>query len=66
MTAPKDLETWLSEKNGPAYDAMKADPARAVMPDQVRRTMADLHAHDDSDRQADIARAIELARSVDV
>lgn len=65
MTAPKDLETWLSEKVGPAYDAMKADPARAVMPDQVRRTLADLHANDDSGRQADIARAIELARSVD-
>lgn len=45
---------------------MKADPARAVMPDQVHRTLADLHAHDDSGRQADIARAIELACSVDV
>ncbi|WP_148317929.1 helix-turn-helix domain-containing protein [Achromobacter xylosoxidans] len=65
MTAPNDLETWLHEKVGPAYDAMKADPARAVAPDQVRRTLADLHADDDSDRQADIAHAIELARRVD-
>ena len=61
MTTPKDLETWLSEKVGPAYDAMKADPARAVMPDQVRRTLAGLHAHDESDRQAEIDHAIELA-----
>lgn len=65
MTAPTDLETWLHEKVGPTYDAMKADPARAVAPDQVRRTLADLHADDDGDRQADIAHAIELARRVD-
>ena len=30
MTDPKHLETWLHEKAGPAYDALKADPARAV------------------------------------
>ncbi|MDN8060372.1 transcriptional regulator [Burkholderia gladioli] len=65
MTARKDLETWLHEKAGPAYDAMKADPARAVPPDQVRRTLADLNANGDSGRQADIAHAIELAYRVD-
>ncbi|HDS8144283.1 TPA: hypothetical protein QHR63_005989 [Klebsiella michiganensis] len=30
MSDPKNLETWLHEKAGPAHDALKADPARAV------------------------------------
>lgn len=42
MTDPKQLENWLHEKAGPAYDALKADPARAVTPDQVRHTLAEL------------------------
>ena len=65
MTDPKHLEYWLHEKAGPAYDALKADPARAVTPDQVRSTMAGLNAYGESGRQADIARAIELARRID-
>lgn len=36
MSDPKNLETWLHEKVGPAYDALKTDPARAVSADQVR------------------------------
>ena len=44
MTDPKNLETWLHEKAGPAYDALKADPARAITPDQVRRTLDELLA----------------------
>ncbi|HHX7074871.1 TPA: hypothetical protein ACVGOL_006189 [Pseudomonas aeruginosa] len=44
MTDPKNLENWLHEKAGPAYDALKADPARAVTPDQVRRTLDELLA----------------------
>lgn len=36
MTGSKNLENWLHEKVGPAYDALKADPARAVTPGQVR------------------------------
>ena len=59
----KAQEGWSSA--GTTHDAMKAEPARAVTPDQVRRTLADLHADDESDRQADIAHAIELARRVD-
>lgn len=39
---PENLESWLHEKAGPAYDALKADPARAVTPDQVRRTLDEL------------------------
>ena len=44
MTDPKHLETWLHEKAGPAYDALKAEPARAVTPDQVRHTLDELLA----------------------
>ena len=44
MTDPKNLESWLHEKAGPAYDALKADPARAVTADQVRRTLDELLA----------------------
>ena len=44
MTDPKNLETWLHEKAGPAYDALKAEPARAVTPDQVRHTLDELLA----------------------
>ncbi|WP_045764473.1 transcriptional regulator [Xanthomonas albilineans] len=65
MTDPKRLENWLREKAGLAYDALKADPARAVTPDQVRRTLAELNAADEHRRQADITQAIELARRVD-
>ncbi|PPV04700.1 hypothetical protein XBLMG947_4112 [Xanthomonas bromi] len=44
MTGSKNLENWLHEKVGPAYDALKADPARAVTPGQVRCTLAQLLA----------------------
>ncbi|QEO97187.1 transcriptional regulator [Xanthomonas oryzae] len=47
------MEHWLHERIGPAYDALKADPGRAVTADQVRA------------RLADVAQAIELARRVD-
>lgn len=40
MTDPKNLESWLHEKAGLAYDALKADPARAVTADQVRERLA--------------------------
>ncbi len=30
------LESWLRKEVGPAYDALKADPSRAVTADQVR------------------------------
>ena len=47
MTDPKNLESWLHEKAGPAYDALKADPARAVSADQVRYTLDELLAASD-------------------
>lgn len=44
MSKRKDLENWLHEKAGPAYDALKADPARAVTAGRVRYTLAELLA----------------------
>ncbi len=37
MTDPKNLENWLHEKAGPAYDALKADPAYSSTPTKSRR-----------------------------
>jgi putative addiction module CopG family antidote len=37
------VEAWLREQVGPAYDALKADPSRAVSLDQVRATLAAEH-----------------------
>ncbi|WP_182915854.1 ribbon-helix-helix domain-containing protein [Massilia cavernae] len=34
------IESWLHDQVGPAYDALKADPARAVTVDQVRTRLA--------------------------
>lgn len=37
------VENWLQQEVGPAYDALKADPARAVTPKQVRATLKAEH-----------------------
>jgi len=37
------LESWLRERVAPAYDAMKADPSRAVSADKVRTSLAAAH-----------------------
>ncbi len=34
------LEAWLREQVAPAYDAMKADPSRAVPAEKVRASLA--------------------------
>jgi antitoxin ParD1/3/4 len=34
------VERWLREKVGPAYDALKADPSRAITAAQVRARLA--------------------------
>lgn len=44
---PENLENWLHEKAGPAHDALKADPARAVSADRVRYTLDELLAQCD-------------------
>lgn len=38
------VETWLREQVVPAYDALKANPARGLKPDEVRRALAAEHA----------------------
>lgn len=37
------VENWLRKEVGQAYDALKADPARAVTADQVRAKLAGEH-----------------------
>ena len=51
MTDPENLESWLHEKVGPAYDALKADPARAVTAGRVRYTLNELLAETDASGQ---------------
>lgn len=65
MTDPKNLETWLHETVGPAYDALKADPARAVTPDQVRHTLDKLLAEDLQTTEAMAAFLAAAAASTD-
>ncbi len=36
MARDRAVENWLLDQVGPAYDALKADPSRAVTADQVR------------------------------
>ena len=43
MARDRVVEDWLRQKVGPAYDALKADPARAVSVDEVRATLAAEH-----------------------
>ncbi len=40
MARDRALECWLHNQVGPAYDALKANPARAVTPDRVRARLA--------------------------
>jgi putative addiction module CopG family antidote len=38
------VEAWLHKQVGSAYDALKADPSRAVTAEQVRARLAAEHA----------------------
>jgi len=40
MARDRALESWLRQEVGPAYDALKADPARAVTVDKLRAALA--------------------------
>ena len=40
LARDRAVESWLRHQVGPAYDALKADPARAVTADQVRTRLA--------------------------
>lgn len=44
MARDRAVESWLNNQVGPAYDALKADPSRAVTADQVRARLAAEHA----------------------
>lgn len=44
MARDRAVESWLHNQAGPAYDALKADPSRAVTADQVRARLAAEHA----------------------
>lgn len=37
------VESWLKDQVSPAYDALKADPSRAISVDQVRARLAAEH-----------------------
>jgi putative addiction module CopG family antidote len=43
MARDRAVEHWLQKEVGSAYDALKADPTRAVSIDQVRARLAALH-----------------------
>lgn len=40
LARDRAVESWLHNQVGPAYDALKADPSRAVTADQVRSRLA--------------------------
>ena len=44
LARERAVEDWLCEQVGPAYDALKADPASAVTAEQVRARLAAEHA----------------------
>jgi putative addiction module CopG family antidote len=44
MARDRAVENWLHNQVGPAYDALKADPSRAVTADQVRARLAAEHS----------------------
>jgi antitoxin ParD1/3/4 len=44
MARDRAVESWLQSQVGPAYDALKADPSRAVTVDKVRARLAAEHA----------------------
>ena len=44
MARDRAVESWLHHQVGPAYDALKDDPSRAVTANQVRARLAVEHA----------------------
>lgn len=39
LARDRAVESWLLNQVGPAYDAMRADPSRAVSADQIRERL---------------------------
>lgn len=44
MARDRVVESWLHSQVGPAYDALKADPSRAITTEQVGARLAAEHA----------------------
>jgi len=44
LARDRAIESWLQTQVGPAYDALKADPSRAITVSQVRERLAAEHA----------------------
>ncbi len=44
MARDRAMENWLHNQVGLAYDALKADPTRAVTVEQIRSRLATEHA----------------------
>jgi putative addiction module CopG family antidote len=44
LARDRAVEHWLNNQVGPAYDALKADPSRAISADQLRARLAAEHA----------------------
>lgn len=40
MARDRAVESWLHQQVGPAHDALRADPSRAVTAEQVRARLA--------------------------
>ena len=43
MARDRAVEHWLVQEVGLAYDALKADPSRALTADQMRLRLGELH-----------------------
>jgi len=43
MARDRAVENWLHQEVGPAFDALKANPERAIPVDQVRARLAARH-----------------------
>lgn len=43
MARDRAVDNWLMQEVGPAYDALKANPARAVTVDKLREALAAEH-----------------------
>ena len=43
LARDRAVENWLRQEVGPAYDALKADPARAASVDKVRAALSAEH-----------------------
>ncbi|MGJ0637311.1 ribbon-helix-helix domain-containing protein [Xenorhabdus bovienii] len=45
LARDRAVENWLHNQVGPAYDALKDEPSRAVSIAQVRARLAERHGH---------------------